>query len=68
MGVDTGYARQGVGRALLRELFASLDALHVDQVETEVPWTDLAMQAFFQRNGFTPTQRLPFVRVLEAPA
>ena len=24
MGVDTGYARQGVGRALLRELFASL--------------------------------------------
>lgn len=65
IGVDTDYARQGVGNALLRELFANLGALHVDSVETLVPTTDLAMQGFFQGNGFIPTQRLPFVRALE---
>ncbi|MEO8542592.1 MAG: GNAT family N-acetyltransferase [Burkholderiaceae bacterium] len=65
IGVDTDHARQGVGRALLRELFANLGALHVDSVETIVPWADLALQGFFQRNGFTPTQSLPFMRRLE---
>ncbi len=65
LGVDTDYARQGVGNALLRELFANLGALHVDNVETMVPTSNLAMQGFFQSNGFIPTQRLPFMRRLE---
>jgi len=65
IGVDTDHARQGVGQALLRELFANLGALQVDSVETIVPWADIALQAFFQRSGFTPTQRLPFMRRMD---
>ena len=65
IGVDIDYARQGIGNALLRELFANLGALHVDSVETMLPTTDLGMQGFFQSNGFTPTQRLPFMRSLD---
>lgn len=64
LGVDAGYARQGIGRALLRQLCANLGALCVDSVETVVPCADLAMLGFFQGNGFEPTQRLAFVRHL----
>ncbi len=64
VGVDIDYTRQGVGNALLRELFANLGALQVDSVETMVPTADLTMQGFFQVNGFMPTQRLPFMRSL----
>lgn len=64
IGVDPDYVRQGVGRALLRQLFANLGALCVESVETVVPCNDLAMLGFFQDSGFTPTQRLPFVRRL----
>lgn len=66
VGVDPQYARQGVGTALLRELFANLGALRVDSVETVVPCADRDLQGFFQGSGFTPTQRLPFVRLLES--
>ncbi len=66
LGVDAGYARQGIGRALLRQLFANLGALCVDSVETIVPCTDLDLLGFFLGNGFQPTQRLPFVRHLGA--
>lgn len=65
IGVDVDHSRQGVGQALLRELFANLGALQVDSVETIVPWADIALQTFFQRSGFTPTQRLPFMRRME---
>jgi len=64
IGVDPAYARHGVGRALLRQLFANLGALCVDSVETVVAHDDLPMLAFFQAHGFAPTQRLPFVRLL----
>ncbi len=64
IGVDPAYARRGVGRALLRQLFANLGALCVESVETVVPFDDLVMLGFFQASGFTPTQRLPFVRLL----
>ncbi len=66
VGVDPDYARQGIGKALMRELFANLGALQVDSVETVVPCADRALQGFFLDNGFIPTQRLPFVRQLEA--
>lgn len=68
IGVDVDHARQGVGQALMRELFANLGALQVDRVETIVPWNDTALQKFFQSNGFTPTQRLPFMRRVEPAA
>jgi len=66
IGVDPEYAtRRGVGRALLRQLFANLDALHVERVETLVSHHDLPTAGFFVANGFEPSQRLAFVRRLD---
>ena len=65
LGVDRDYARRGVGRALLSQLFANLGALRVERVETVVPARDLALLGFLYSVGFAPSQRLPFVRRLE---
>lgn len=65
LGVDPEVARRGVGRALLSQLFANLGALRVERVETVVAPRDLALLGFLFAVGFTPSQRLPFVRRLE---
>ena len=62
LGVDPAYARRGVGRALLAQLFANLGALRVERVETIVPQRDLALLGFLHTAGFAPSQRLSFVR------
>ncbi|MCK6420888.1 MAG: GNAT family N-acetyltransferase [Aquabacterium sp.] len=62
LGVDREYAGRGVGRALLSQLFANLEALRVERVETAISPTDARLLAFLARNGFTPAQRLAFVR------
>lgn len=65
LGVDPEYARRrGVGRAMLRQLFANLDALGVERVETVVSHHQLPLAGFFVGNGFEPSQRLAFVRRL----
>jgi predicted N-acetyltransferase YhbS len=64
LGVAPEYARRGVGRALLSQLFANLAALRVERVETVVADGDLALLGFFQSCGFTPSQQLAFVRRL----
>jgi len=62
IGVDSGYAHRGVGRALLSQLFVNLGALRVERVETVVAPRDLALLAFLYDVGFAPSHRLPFVR------
>ncbi len=64
LGVAPAYARQGVGRALLSQLFTNLGALRVERVETVVAQNDLAMLAFFQSCGFRASQQVAFVRAL----
>lgn len=64
LGVDPEYARRGVGRALLSQLFANLGALRVERVETIVAYDDLALAGFFGACGFVPSQRLAFVRAV----
>jgi ribosomal protein S18 acetylase RimI-like enzyme len=66
LGVAPEYARRGVGRALLSQLFINLGALRVERVETVVAQNDLALLGFFQACGFSPSQQLPFVRYLAA--
>ena len=66
LGVDPDYARHGVGRALLSQLFANLGALRVERVETVVAARDLALLGFLYGVGFAPSQRLSFVRQLDA--
>ena len=64
LGVDPDYAQRGIGHALLSQLFANLDALRVDRVETVLAPGDLPLQGFFFDAGFRPSQRLAFVRRL----
>ena len=66
IGVDPEYAHRGVGHALLNQLFANLDALQVERVETVVASTDLPLLGFFQQVGLRPSQRLAFVRRLDS--
>jgi GNAT superfamily N-acetyltransferase len=67
IGVKPDYARRGVGRAMLSQLFLNLGALRVERVETVIGYDALALLGFFQRAGFLPSPQLPFVRYLEAP-
>ncbi len=64
IGVHPGFTRRGVGHALLSQLFVNLGALRVELVETVVAPHDLALLGFLYDVGFTPAQRLPFVRWL----
>jgi GNAT superfamily N-acetyltransferase len=64
LGVEPGYARRGVGHALVAQLFANLGALRVERAETVVDATDMQLLSFFYSVGFTPSQRLPFVHHL----
>jgi ribosomal protein S18 acetylase RimI-like enzyme len=66
LGVDPEYARRGVGHALLSQLFANLGALRVERVETVVAQRDLALLGFLFAVGFAPSQRLAFMRRLDA--
>src|ERR1700693_1549590 len=65
LGVDSSYAQRGVGHALLSQLFVNLGALRIERVETVVGPHDLALLGFLYEVGFTPSQRLPFVRWLD---
>lgn len=62
IGVDPEYARHGIGRALMSQLFANLGALRVERLETVVAARDLRLLGFLYACGFVPSQRLAFVR------
>ncbi|MDE2613437.1 MAG: GNAT family N-acetyltransferase [Burkholderiales bacterium] len=68
LGIDPEYARRGFGRALLSQLFANLDALRVERVETIVPQMQLELLGFLYDAGFVPAERLSFVRPVGAAA
>ena len=64
IGVDPLRAHQGVGRALLSQLFVNLAALGVERVETVVAPANLDLLGFFQAAGFRPAERLAFLKRL----
>lgn len=64
LGVAPDSGRRGVGTALLSQLFANLQALLVEKVETLVAYNDLGLANFFYRAGFAPSQRLAFIKRL----
>lgn len=66
IGIDPDYAHRGLGHAMLSQLSANLSALQVERMETVVQTADLALLGFFQDAGFTPSQRLSFVRGVSA--
>jgi ribosomal protein S18 acetylase RimI-like enzyme len=62
IGVDPAYGHRGVGHALMSQLFANLEALHIDRVETVVQPTELPLLGFLLDTGFARSQRLAFER------
>jgi ribosomal protein S18 acetylase RimI-like enzyme len=64
IGVDPLRARQGIGRALLSQLFVNLRGLGVERVETVVAPGDLDLMGFFYSAGFRPSERLSFLKKL----
>ena len=65
IGVDPSFVRRGLAHALLSQLFVNLGALRIERVETVVAPRDFALLGFLYDVGFTPSQRLPFVRRFE---
>ena len=66
IAVDPGYADCGFGTALVSQLFVNLEALRVERVETVVEQDQLDALAFFHKMGFSPSQRLGFIKRLES--
>lgn len=62
IGVDPGFAKHGVGAALLSQLFINLGALQVERVETVVSRENFGLLGFLYKLGFGPAARLNFVR------
>lgn len=63
-GVDPMRAREGIGRALLSQLFVNLSALGVERVETVLAPGQLDLLGFFDHAGFRPAERLSFLKHL----
>lgn len=64
IGVDPGFSRQGIGRALLSQLFVNLHGLRVERVETVAARKDFRLLGFFYDLGFRPSQRLGLLKRL----
>lgn len=64
VGVDPLRARQGIGRALLSQLFVNLRGLRVERAETVVAPGNLDLLGFFYAAGMRPAERLSFVKAL----
>ena len=58
IGVDPEYRKQGIGRALISQLFMNLITLRVEGIRTVIGWSDEQLVTFFDRCGFRPSQRL----------
>ncbi len=65
IGVDPGLGHHGVGTALLSQLLANLDSLHVERVHTKVAWNNFERLGFLERNGFAPAQQLVLRRAID---
>ncbi len=64
VGVDPMRAREGIGRALLSQLFVNLSALGVERVETVIAPGRLDLLGFFHHAGLRPSERLGFLKRL----
>lgn len=66
LGVDPGFARRGVGAALLSQLAINLAALGIERIETTVAHDDFELLGFLYRAGFSRSPRLAFAKRLES--
>lgn len=61
IGVRLGWTTD-IGRALVSQLLANLQALRVDRVRTLVEWDDRVMLGFLNGAGFAPAAPRPATR------
>jgi GNAT superfamily N-acetyltransferase len=66
--VDPGYARRGVGTALVEDLTRNLRALGIERLRTEVAWDEHDLGRFLGTHGFAPAPRFVLERRLGAGA
>jgi predicted N-acetyltransferase YhbS len=52
IGVDPGYQKKGIARALMEELVTNFKMIDVDTVYTMVGWRDGGLLRFFDAMGF----------------
>ncbi|HYG88579.1 MAG TPA: GNAT family N-acetyltransferase [Azospirillum sp.] len=64
IGVDPASRSKQVGQALLSQLLTNLRSLHVERLITDVAWNDFSLLRFLDRSGFSPAQRLSFVKTM----
>lgn len=62
IAVDPGYTHHLVGTALLSQLLANLSTLRIEVIRSEADADHFDVLQFLQRNGFSNSQRLAFVR------
>jgi ribosomal protein S18 acetylase RimI-like enzyme len=62
IAVDPGYTHHLVGTALLSQLLANLATLRIEVIRSEADAEHFDVLQFLQRNGFSNSQRLAFVR------
>ncbi len=62
IAVDPGYTHHLVGTALLSQLLANLATLRIEVIRSEADADHFDVLQFLQRNGFSNSQRLAFVR------
>jgi ribosomal protein S18 acetylase RimI-like enzyme len=60
IGINPEYRDRGIGRALLSQLFANLATLRVENVLTEIDWSNVELLAFLSHCDFKPSARLAF--------
>lgn len=65
LGVDPDDRDQGIGRALLSQLFANLATLRIERVRSVVDWQNRDLLAFLDHCGFAPSQELCFERPID---
>jgi len=64
IGVDPGFAGQGVGKALMSQLMANLAVLRVERLRTEIAWNDTGLIRYLDATGFSPAQRITLYKPL----
>ncbi|MBT5841345.1 MAG: GNAT family N-acetyltransferase [Rhodospirillaceae bacterium] len=64
INVDPGHGHQGIGHALMSQLFTNLGGLMIETTRTTVAWDNFALLGFMEQCGFAPSQRLIFRRTI----
>lgn len=58
IGVEPGFRRKGIARALMTQFRANVKAIGVTSIRTDVSWSNFELLSFFRSEGMAPAPRL----------